>query len=157
VNLDALHMGLEPRDRDYEAEARDAVLQAEPAAEHPLQAPAAAPADEPQAPAAEPAPAAAPADALDPLTAALQSAELDPLGAAGGGPLAVDHNPIGVTDKALKQREQRRGACPGQPLGAGLRALTPRRAPAQTIKRPRGRCLRTQRLRRSGTPRSSTS
>jgi len=35
-------MGLEPRDRDYEAEARDAALPAGPAAEHPLQAPAAA-------------------------------------------------------------------------------------------------------------------
>ena len=150
-------MGLEPRDRDYEAEARDAVLQAEPAAEHPLQAPAAAPPDEPQAPAAEPAPAAAPADALDPLTAALQSAELDPLGAAGGGPLAVDHNPIGVTDKALKQREQRRGACPGQPPADRPRALTPPRALAQTTKRRQGRCLKTPRRRRSGTPRSSTS
>ena len=118
-------MGLEPRDRDYEAEARGAVLPAEPAAEHPLQAPAAAPPkEEPQAPAAEPAPAAAPADPLDPLTAALQSAALDPLGAASGGPLEVDHNPIGI--KALKQREQRRGACPGQPCAAGACVLTPR-------------------------------
>ena len=119
-------MGLEPRDRDYEAEARDAVLQAEPAAEHPLLAAAPAAAapggkDEPQAPASEPqsAPDAAPGVALDPLTAALQSAELDPLGAAGGGPLAVDHNPIGVTDKALKQREQRRGASLGSRLQSG--------------------------------------
>jgi hypothetical protein len=153
-------MGLEARDRDYEAEARAAVLQAEPAAEDPLQAAAAAPAaakDEPRAPAGEPhsAPAAAPSVALDPLTAALQSVELDPLGAAGGGPLAVDHNPIGV--KAPKQREQRRGACPGQALTAVSRVLTPRRAAAQTTRRLWGRCLRTQRRRRSGTPRSRTS
>ena len=151
-------MGLEARDRDYEAEARAAVLQAEPATEDPLQAAAAAPVkDEPRAPAGEPqsAPAAAPSVALDPLTAALQSVELDPLGAAGGGPLAVDHNPIGV--KAPKQREQRRGACPGQALTAVPRALTPLRAPAQMTRRLRGRCLRTQKRRRSGTPRSRTS
>ena len=149
-------MGLEPRDRDYEAEARDAALPAGPAAEHPLQAPAAAPPqDEPQAPAAEPAPAAAPADALDPLTAALQTAALDPLGAASGGPLAVDHNPIGI--KAPKQREQRRGACPGQPPATGARVMTPSRPRAQTTKRRQGRCLKTPRLQKSGTPRSSTS
>lgn len=128
-------MGLEPRDRDYVAEAHAATLQAQPAAEDPLQAAAAAAStsarEEQRAPTTaeqQSSPAAAPSAAMDPLTAALQSAELDPLGAAGGGgPLAVDHNPIGVTDKALKLREQRRGACPGRQLAGELHALTPRR------------------------------
>ena len=150
-------MGLEARDRDYEAEARAAVLQAEPAAEDPLQAAATVPKEEQRAPEPQSSAAAAPRVEMDPLTAALQSAELDPLGAAGGGPLALDHNPIGVSDKALKQRELRRGACPGQPLALQSRALTARRAAAQTRKRRQGRCLRTQRRRRSGTPRSSKS
>ena len=115
---------MELRERNYEAEARAAALAARPAASHPLQVagapPAEAAADEPAPPtdsgsAANALPVVSVA-ASDPLSASLLSStvDFDPLGASGGGGRprrgALDHNPIGVTDKAPKAKDPRKGA-----------------------------------------------
>jgi hypothetical protein len=137
-------MGLEPRVRDYEAECRDAALPSRACAQHPLQvAGSGAEAGREEGALASESPRAQPAAApavVDPLTAALLTADFDPLGAAGGGRggrgAAVDHNPIGVTDKAPRQRDLRRGA--------GPRAHAPREPPPRP---PHARADRPWRLR----------
>jgi hypothetical protein len=125
--------GLEPRERSYDEECSSAALPATPTAVHPLQAASAAVAaaeasrEEQPAAAAQGAAEALPlVGASDPLSAALLSADFDPLGASGGGRPArggaVDHNPIGVTDRAPRARDPRRGALHALALGMHARS-----------------------------------
>ena len=147
----------ELRIRDYADEERACALPCTPCARHPLQAVESSGESSEVGGGAVPAPATPLSADSDPLTAALSSGDFDPLGASRPGQTgraAVDSNPIGVSERRARPRDARRST--GAPR---LRACW-RPAPhagAQRTQTRRLRCLRTQRLQRSGTQRSRPS